>query len=146
VLVDIHWARRVQAPMPKNSGPNSQENHIIETCKEGGCDVSTQETAARRKWEMEQLTRLSAPWTESRFHQPIANQLAGGNHRYANHLKTAVLLQRGEETAIARCREYFRRRLSAAVWSSHSQLTVNLNRCIFRRYYGYGEHDFLTSM
>jgi hypothetical protein len=27
-LVEVHWARRVQAPMPQASGPNSQENHI----------------------------------------------------------------------------------------------------------------------
>jgi hypothetical protein len=60
-LVEVHWARRVQAPMPQISGPNVQENHIIETCKEEGCAVSTQETSARRKWEMEYLTRLSAP-------------------------------------------------------------------------------------
>jgi hypothetical protein len=43
--------------MPQISGPNSQEKHIIETCKEEGCTVSTQETAARSKWEMEHLTR-----------------------------------------------------------------------------------------
>jgi hypothetical protein len=64
-LVEVHWARRAQAPMSQISGPNSQENHIIETCKEVGCAVSTQETAARRKCEMEHLTRLSAPWTDS---------------------------------------------------------------------------------
>jgi hypothetical protein len=29
-LVEIHLARRVQAPMPQISGPNLQENHIIE--------------------------------------------------------------------------------------------------------------------
>jgi hypothetical protein len=28
-LVEIHWARRVQAPMPKISGPDLQVNHII---------------------------------------------------------------------------------------------------------------------
>jgi hypothetical protein len=33
-LVEVPWARRVQAPMPQMSGPNLQENHIIETCKE----------------------------------------------------------------------------------------------------------------
>jgi hypothetical protein len=33
-LVEVHWARRVQAPMPQISGPNSQKNHIIETFKE----------------------------------------------------------------------------------------------------------------
>jgi hypothetical protein len=48
-LVEVHWARRVQAPMPRISGPNLQGNHIIETCKEEGCAVSTQETVARRK-------------------------------------------------------------------------------------------------
>jgi hypothetical protein len=32
--------------MPQISGPNSQENRIIETCKEEGGAVSTQETAA----------------------------------------------------------------------------------------------------
>jgi hypothetical protein len=37
--------------MPQISGPNLQENHIIERCKEERWDVSTQETAARRKWE-----------------------------------------------------------------------------------------------
>jgi hypothetical protein len=51
--------------MPQISGPNSQENHLIEKYKEKGCAVSTQETAARRKWETEQLTRLSASWTDS---------------------------------------------------------------------------------
>jgi hypothetical protein len=52
-LVEVHWARRVQAPMPQISGPNLQENQIIETYKDEGCAVSTQETFARRKWEME---------------------------------------------------------------------------------------------
>jgi hypothetical protein len=42
-LVEVHWARRVQAPMPQISGPNLQENHMIETYKEEGCAVSTQE-------------------------------------------------------------------------------------------------------
>jgi hypothetical protein len=73
-LVEVHWARRVQAPMPQISGPNLQEKHIIETCKEEGCAVSTQETAARSKWEMEHFTRLSAPWTDSRPHPRIVNQ------------------------------------------------------------------------
>jgi hypothetical protein len=39
-LVEVHWARRMQASMPQISGPNLQENHIIETCKEEGCAVS----------------------------------------------------------------------------------------------------------
>jgi hypothetical protein len=34
---EVHWVRRVQAPMPQISGPNLQENHIIETCKKEGC-------------------------------------------------------------------------------------------------------------
>jgi hypothetical protein len=29
-LDEVHWARRVQAPMPEMSAPNWQENHIIE--------------------------------------------------------------------------------------------------------------------
>jgi hypothetical protein len=70
--------------MPQISGPNSQENQVIETCKEEGCAVSTQETAARRKWVMEHLTRLSAPWTDRRPHPRIAYQLAGGNQYYIN--------------------------------------------------------------
>jgi DUF917 family protein len=37
--------------MPQISGPNLHEKQIIETCKEEGCAVSTQETAALRKWE-----------------------------------------------------------------------------------------------
>jgi hypothetical protein len=70
--------------MPQISGPNLQENHIIETYKEEGCTVSTQETAARRKWEMEHLTHLSAPWTDGRPHPRIVNQLAGGNQYNVN--------------------------------------------------------------
>jgi hypothetical protein len=83
-LFEVHWARRVQAPMPQISGTNSQENHIIETCKEEGCAISTQKTAARRKWEIENLTRLSASWTDSRPYPRIVNQLAGGNQEYVN--------------------------------------------------------------
>jgi hypothetical protein len=63
-LVEVNWARRVQAPMPQISGRNSQENYIIETCKEEGCAVSTQETAARRengKWNILHLYRLLGP-------------------------------------------------------------------------------------
>jgi hypothetical protein len=48
-LVEVHWARREQAPMPQISGPNLQKNQINETCKEEGCAVSTQETTARKK-------------------------------------------------------------------------------------------------
>jgi hypothetical protein len=39
-LVVVHWTRRAQAPMPQISGPNYQENRIIETCQEEGCAVS----------------------------------------------------------------------------------------------------------
>jgi hypothetical protein len=70
--------------MPQISRLNSQENHIIETCKEEGRAISTQETAARKKWEMEHLTRLSAPWTDSRPHPRIFDQLAEGNQNYVN--------------------------------------------------------------
>jgi hypothetical protein len=83
-LVEVPWARRVQAPMPQISGPNLLENHLIETYKEEGCAVSTQETAARKKLKMEHLTRISAPWTDSRPHPRIANQLAGGNQYHVN--------------------------------------------------------------
>jgi hypothetical protein len=83
-LIAVHLARRAQAPMSQISGRNLQENHIIETCKKEGCAVSTQETAARRKWEMEHSTGLSAPWTDSRPHPQIANQLAGGNQCYVS--------------------------------------------------------------
>jgi hypothetical protein len=74
----------VQASIPQISGPNLQESHKIETCKEEGCAVSTQKTAARREWEMGHLTRLSALWTDSRPHPRIVNQLAGGNQYYVN--------------------------------------------------------------
>jgi hypothetical protein len=83
-FVEVHWARRVHSPMPKLSGPNLQETHLFATCKEEGCAVSTQETAALRKWEREHLTRLSAPWTDSHPHPRIANQLAEGNQYNAN--------------------------------------------------------------
>jgi hypothetical protein len=43
-LVEVNWAWRVQAPLPQVSGQYLQENHIIETCKEEGFAVSTQET------------------------------------------------------------------------------------------------------
>jgi hypothetical protein len=44
-LVEVHWARRVQAPMPRSSRPDFQENHTIEVCIKEWCAVSTQETA-----------------------------------------------------------------------------------------------------
>jgi hypothetical protein len=50
-LEEVHRERRVQAPESKSSEPNQQENQVIETCKEEGCTVSTQETAARKKWK-----------------------------------------------------------------------------------------------
>jgi hypothetical protein len=39
---------------------------------------------AEKEWEMEHLARLSAPWTDSRSHPRIANQLAGGNQYNVN--------------------------------------------------------------
>jgi hypothetical protein len=59
--------------MPQISGPNLQENHVIETCKEEVWAVSTQETAARIKWEMEHLTRLSVIGQASQVKSLIAN-------------------------------------------------------------------------
>jgi hypothetical protein len=48
-LVEVHWARRMQAPMPQMSGPNLQENHIMrcfhrgnrctEKMENGTCDT-----------------------------------------------------------------------------------------------------------
>jgi hypothetical protein len=64
VLVDVYWARRVQASIPQISGPDSRGNHIIETCKEVGCAVSTQETAAQREngnWKISHVYRLIGP-------------------------------------------------------------------------------------
>jgi hypothetical protein len=49
VLVEVYWARRVQALMPQISGFNLQEIQIIEICKEEEFAISTQETAARRE-------------------------------------------------------------------------------------------------
>jgi hypothetical protein len=71
VLVKVRSARRVQAPAPQICEPNSQENQIIEARKEVGCAVSTQETAARREWEIYDLTHDPAPWTNDRPHPRI---------------------------------------------------------------------------
>jgi hypothetical protein len=49
--------------MPQISEPHLQENQIIETFKEEGCAVSTQETAARR--EFEDGTLVSVPIIDS---------------------------------------------------------------------------------
>jgi hypothetical protein len=38
-LVEVHGSWRVQEPIPQISGPNLQENHIIETRKEEGCAI-----------------------------------------------------------------------------------------------------------
>jgi hypothetical protein len=60
--------------------PNHRRTkHIIETFEEEGRAVSTQESAAREEWEMEHVARLPNPWTDSRPHPRIVNQLAGGN-------------------------------------------------------------------
>jgi hypothetical protein len=50
------WARRAQTIMPQISGSNLKENHKIETCKEVGCVVSTQEIAALKELKMKHLT------------------------------------------------------------------------------------------
>jgi hypothetical protein len=58
---------------------------MIETCKEAGSTVFTQETAARREnGMMENLVRVSVPWTDSRSHSRIVNQLAGGNRYFVS--------------------------------------------------------------
>jgi hypothetical protein len=49
---------------------------------------------------MEHLTRLSAPWTDSRPHPRIVNQLAVGSQYNVNFLKIVVLRQRGEGAVI----------------------------------------------
>jgi hypothetical protein len=65
-LDEVYWARKVQARMPQISGPNLQENHIIETYEEEGCAVSTQEPAARRKWDKCSNLRIIRILTASR--------------------------------------------------------------------------------
>jgi hypothetical protein len=65
--------------MPQFSGPNLQEKHITETCKEEECAVSTQESAALREWEREHLACVQAPWKDSHPHPRIAKQPEGGN-------------------------------------------------------------------
>jgi hypothetical protein len=114
-LVEVHWVRRVQAPMPRISGPSFQEHHIIETYKEEGCAVSAQETAARRKWNMEHLTRLSAPWSDSRPHPRIANQLVGGNKYFANLLKLWSFHSTERWLSSCDVEDLLRRRFSAAM-------------------------------
>jgi hypothetical protein len=44
--------------------------------------------------------------------------------------ETFIRRQRGDGAVIVRCREPFTTKVLAAVWSVHSQLTVNLSRCI----------------
>jgi hypothetical protein len=85
VLAEVQRARRVQAPKPQISGPNLQENKIIEACKEEGRAVSTQEKTLRGlNGRMGHLTRSSAPCTDSRPYPQIANQLAGSFDYNAN--------------------------------------------------------------
>jgi hypothetical protein len=83
-LVEVHWARRVQATIPQISGFNLQESQIIKICKEEGCAVSTLEPDARSELEIGHLTSRSTPWTDSRLHPRIASQLAGGNQYHVN--------------------------------------------------------------
>jgi hypothetical protein len=98
--------------------------------KEEGCAVSTQETAARRNLDMELLTRLSAPWTSSRPHPRIANQLAGGNQYNVNLRKLQSFDSAERGLSLRGLENVSTRRRSATMRSSHSQLTLNLNRRI----------------
>jgi hypothetical protein len=47
VLVEVHWARKVQATMPQIKESHLQEDHIIEISNKEGRAVSTQNNAAR---------------------------------------------------------------------------------------------------
>jgi hypothetical protein len=129
-LVEVHWARGVQAPMPQISGPNSQENRIIETCKEKGCAVSIQEIAARRKLEMEHLTLLTAPWTDSRPHARIVNELSGGNQYNATLENFSPSTVRRGAYHSAMFKTSYDEGCQLHCGRPHSQLTVNLNRRI----------------
>jgi hypothetical protein len=84
VLVEVHWARRVQAPMPQISEPNSQQHQITESCTAEGNAVSTQEIYERKNEKMEGSTRVSAPWTDCRPHPRIVNHLLGGSKYNVN--------------------------------------------------------------
>jgi hypothetical protein len=76
---------------------------------------------------MGHLARLSAPWTDSRPHPRIANQLAVGN-QYLVNLRKPSFPDSAERAVKARYREPLTTKAPAAVWSLHSQLTVGLNR------------------
>jgi hypothetical protein len=52
-LVEVNWARRVQALMPHISKPSLVKNRVIKTCNEEGCAVSTEETAAGKNVKIE---------------------------------------------------------------------------------------------
>jgi hypothetical protein len=82
-LVEAHRARRVQAPIPQISGPNSQKNQITESFKEEECAVSTQDTAALREKEMERAKRC-------RPHLQIFNQLHGDNKYMTSICKNCI--------------------------------------------------------
>jgi hypothetical protein len=69
-LVEVYLARRAQAPIPRIRGPNLQENHIIETCKEEGCAVFTQETATKKEDNILVLARRSG-WANE--HNEVAS-------------------------------------------------------------------------
>jgi hypothetical protein len=89
-------------------------------------------------------TRLSAPWTDSRPHPRIANQLARGNQYHFTLFKTVVLRQHGEGAVIARCRERFTTTVVSCsvvvTWPTHREFKPTY----FIRYDGYEEHDFVT--
>jgi hypothetical protein len=116
--------------MPQISGANSQENHIIETCKEEACAVSTKETAAVREWEDETFDTLIGSLG------PIAVpiRVSPTNLREEIHI-TPVVENRSPSTAQrggchSAMSRNFHDEMSAAMWSSHSQLTVHINRHI----------------
>jgi hypothetical protein len=75
-LVPVRWSRKL---MSQISESNLQEYQIIETLKEEGSAVSTQETAARKNKKIGCWTHLPAPRTKSRQRPFIFNEVAGRN-------------------------------------------------------------------
>jgi hypothetical protein len=73
----------MQAFMLQISESNSQKDYIIETF-EVWCVISKQAFSAPKEWEREHSTRVPAPWTDSRPHPRIVNQLVEGNEHYVN--------------------------------------------------------------
>jgi hypothetical protein len=63
--------------MPQISGPNLQENQILKAIEV--VILNTGNCRAERMEKSEHRTRLMAPWTDSRPHPRIVDQLAGEN-------------------------------------------------------------------